>query len=204
MADLEIRWKTDPTGPETEFAILGGTNTLKNGCCQEYIAVSSAEIEPCPSHLSDHEAAAIPLAALTAWRATVFKAGVREGQNILVTGIGGGVALFCMQFGLAHGARVFVSSGSDNKIVKAKSLGATDGINYKKPRWEKDLKALLPPTRPYLDAIIDGAGGDIVTRSLELLKPGGIISSYGMTLGPRLTFTMPAVMKNVEVCSPQL
>lgn len=174
---------------------------LKNGCCQEYIAVPSSEIEVCPAHLSDHEAAAVPLAALTAWRATIVKAGVQSGHNVLITGIGGGVALFCLQFALAHGATVFVSSGSDDKIARAKALGATEGVNYKNLKWDEQLKALLPSKRPYLDAVIDSAGGDIVTKSLGLLKAGGIISSYGMTLGPKLTFVMPAVMKNIEVCA---
>ncbi|OQU97837.1 Thiolase, domain-containing protein [Cladophialophora immunda] len=192
-------WKCDPAGPESAFSILGGTVNLKNGCCQEYIAVPAAEIELCPVHLSDQEAAAIPLAALTAWRATFVKAEVKPGQNVFITGIGGGVALFCLQFALARGAVVYVSSGSEDKLSKAKALGATAGVNYKDSKWSEQLKDLLPPERPYLDAIIDGAGGDIVSRSLHLLKAGGIISSYGMTLGPKVTFSMSAVMRNIEL-----
>ncbi|RVX70819.1 hypothetical protein B0A52_05470 [Exophiala mesophila] len=192
-------WQNDPSGPESDFAILGGTAKLKNGCCQEYIAVPSSEIELCPAHLSDQEAAAIPLAALTAWRATIVKAGVQAGHNVLITGIGGGVALFCLQFSLAQGATVFVSSGSEDKIARAKALGATGGVNYKNPQWDQQLRAILPSERSFLDTVIDGAGGDIVTRSLSMLKAGGIISSYGMTLGPKVTFTMPAVMKNIEL-----
>lgn len=114
------------------------------------------------------------------------------------------MALFCLQFALAHGVNVFVSSGSADKIAKAKALGATEGVNYKNSQWSEQLKALLPVTRPYLDAVIDSAGGDIVTKSLGLLKAGGIISSYGMTLGPKLSFIMPAVMKNIEVRSFKL
>ncbi|EXJ68028.1 uncharacterized protein A1O5_08643 [Cladophialophora psammophila CBS 110553] len=192
-------WKSDPKGPESDISILGGTVKLKNGCCQEYIAVPAAEIEPCPAHLSDSEAAAIPLAALTAWRATIVKAEVQPGHNVLITGIGGGVALFCLQFALLRGASVYVSSGSEDKISKAKALGATAGVNYKNVRWNEQLLDLLPSERPYLDAIIDGAGGDVVWRSLNLLRTGGIIASYGMTLGPKITFSMPAVMKNIEV-----
>ena len=199
----ENRWQNDPSGPESDFAILGGTAKLKNGCCQEYIAVPSSEIELCPAHLSDQEAAAIPLAALTAWRATIVKAGVQAGHNVLITGIGGGVALFCLQFSLAQGATVFVSSGSEDKIARAKALGATGGVNYKNPQWDQQLRAILPSERSFLDTVIDGAGGDIVTRSLSMLKAGGIISSYGMTLGPKVTFTMPAVMKNIEVCAQE-
>jgi NADPH:quinone reductase-like Zn-dependent oxidoreductase len=85
-------------------------------------------------------------------------------------------------FATATGAKVYVTSGSEEKLQKAKELGAVGGVNYKDKNWGKNLKSLLPKDRPYLDAVIDGAGGDIVNQSLRLLKAGGVIVSYGMTV----------------------
>jgi NADPH:quinone reductase-like Zn-dependent oxidoreductase len=198
---MSHRWKSDPHGPEGPYAILGGTKFLPEGCCQEFLAVSADEIELVPYFMTDAEAAATPLAALTAWRATMIKADVQAGQNVLVTGIGGGVALFCLQFALAQGANVYVTSGSEEKVNKAKALGAKDGVDYKDKDWEKTLLAILPEERPYLDSVIDSAGGDIVFKAFKLLRAGGIISTYGMTLGPKVVFPMAAVMKNIEVMS---
>jgi NADPH:quinone reductase-like Zn-dependent oxidoreductase len=174
------------------------------GCCQEFICVPVAEIELCPAHLSDQEAAAVPLAALTAWRATIVKAAITAGQTVLVTGIGGGVALFCLQFAVEQGANVYVSSGSDEKIARTVRLGARGGVNYKNADWAEKLLAMLPEGKQGFDAVIDSAGGDIVGKSVGLLRTGGVISSYGMTLGPKVMFPMQAVMKNIEVCSPYL
>lgn len=136
-------------------------------------------MEECPTFLSDEEAAATPLAALTAWRATLIKAAVKPGDQILITGIGGGVAIFCLQLAVAHGAKVYVTSGSEEKLWRAKELGAVGGVNYKDPEWPKKLAEMLPEEKGYLDSVIDSAGGDIVMQSLRLLRFGGVISSYG-------------------------
>jgi NADPH:quinone reductase-like Zn-dependent oxidoreductase len=164
------------------------------------MSVPITEIEECPSFLSDEEAAATPLAALTAWRATIIKAAIRPGDQILITGIGGGVAIFCLQLAVAYGAKVYVTSGDEEKLRKAKDLGAVGGVNYKDPKWASRLAEMLPGERGWLDSVIDSAGGDIVKESLRLLRYGGVISSYGMTLGPNIMFPMQAVMKNIEVC----
>ena len=87
-----------------------------------------------------------------------------------LTGIGGGVAIMALLFAVAAGANVYVSSGSQEKIDRAKSMGAKGGINYKEKGWEKTLKELLPSDRKQLDAIIDGAGGDVVDKGAKLLK----------------------------------
>jgi NADPH:quinone reductase-like Zn-dependent oxidoreductase len=133
--------------------------------------VSADEVEEAPEHLSNAEAAALPLTGLTAWRALVSKSGnAKEGRNILVTGIGGGVALNVLQFAVAMGCNVWVTSGSGEKIQKANMLGAKGGVIYKKDGWEKELMKLLPRDRPFLDAIIDGAGGNIISNGAKLLK----------------------------------
>lgn len=194
-------WDADPRGPEGEFAIMGGTKQYPDGTCQEFIRVPSSQVLACPPHLSDAEAAAVPLAALTAWRATMVKAAVSPGQRVLVTGIGGGVALFSLQFAAAAGAEVWVTSGSAEKISKAIELGAKGGVSYKEKDWaEKLLKLASKGGKGGLfDAIIDGAGGDVIKTAVVLLRTGGIVASYGMTVGPKVVFPMTAVMKNIEV-----
>jgi len=168
-------WKDDPDGPENKggYMILGGTKTLPNGTLQEYICVPEDEVEEAPAHLSDAEAAALPLAGLTAWRAVVVKCGSKNlgpGKNVLITGIGGGVALMALTFAVATGANVYVTSGSDAKLQKAVELGAKGGVIYKEKDWDKQLLAKLPAERKVFDAIVDGAGGDSIEKSARLLK----------------------------------
>ncbi|TGJ87779.1 hypothetical protein E0Z10_g992, partial [Xylaria hypoxylon] len=93
----------------------------------------------------------------------------------------------------------YVTSGSPAKIERAKELGAKGGVSYRDADWHTKLAALLPKSRPYLDAVVDGAGGDIMARVVRLLKFGGIVSSYGMTVSPKMDWLMVAVMKNVEL-----
>lgn len=166
-------WKDDPSGPEHPkgYAIMGGTKFNPAGTLADVVTLDAAELEECPEHLSDEEAAALPLTGLTAWRAFFTKSGnAVRGRNIFVTGIGGGVALMVLLFAVAAGCNVWVSSGNQEKIDRAVRLGAKGGVNYKEEGWEKKLRGSLPKERPYFDAIIDGAGGDIVAKGVKLLK----------------------------------
>lgn len=196
-------WGSSPDGPEdwSKFATIGGTGPYHHlGGAQNYVVVEESEVEICPEHLNAVEGAALPSGGVTAWRALVTKSGnAKPGHNILVTGIGGGVALQVLQFATALGCNVYVTSSSEAKIAKAQQLGAKGGVIYKNEDWPKNLAKLLPEDRPYLDAVVDGAGGDIVIKSLPILKPGGIISCYGMTVAPLMDWPMQAVLKNVEL-----
>lgn len=219
-------WQSDPRGPEdpSRFAVVGGARTYPDaGTARHWAVVPEAELELCPDHLSDAEAAAIPVVGLTAWRALVTKAGLgfdidgnqtntnnnndstkqeQEKKSILITGIGGGVALAALQFAVALGCDVWVTSSSDEKIARAVALGARGGASYRahSADWEKKLAAQLPRERPLLDAVIDGAGGDALGRAApRLLRPGGVVVSYGMTTGPRVDWPMAAVMRNQEL-----
>lgn len=170
-----IGWKDCPDGPEepTGYNILGGTRNYKKGTLQEYITIDESEVEEAPAHLSDAEAAALPLVGLTGWRALVSKAGERnskDGAAILVTGIGGGVALMVLRFAVARGAHVFVTSSSQEKIQQAIELGAAGGVSYKEEKWDEKLLRMLPSGKRNFDAIIDGAGGDSIEKSVRLLK----------------------------------
>jgi NADPH:quinone reductase-like Zn-dependent oxidoreductase len=166
-------WKDSLEGPEDPrgYAILGGTKANPAGTLQEAVLMDASELEEAPEHLSDAEAAAFPLAGLTAWRALVVKSGnAVAGRNILITGIGGGVALFALQFAVSKGCNVFVTSGSEEKLQRARQLGAKGGVNYKEAGWDKKLQAMLPKERKWVDAIVDGAGGDVVAKGAKLLK----------------------------------
>jgi NADPH:quinone reductase-like Zn-dependent oxidoreductase len=165
-------WKSDPDGPETgAYAIVGGTKFNPAGTLAEEMLFEAEEMEAAPEHLSDVEAAALPLTGLTAWRALFTKSGnAKPGRNILLTGIGGGVALMALLYGVAQGCNMYVTSGNQEKIDKAVKLGAKGGVIYKEKDWEKTLASKLPKSRPQLDAIVDGAGGDIVYKGSKLLK----------------------------------
>ncbi|KAJ5282060.1 hypothetical protein N7505_000040 [Penicillium chrysogenum] len=184
-----VGWKDSPDGPEDPagYRIMGGTKVYDKGTLQEYITI---------------ELRLYPLTGLTGWRALISKAGEKnsgDGAAVLITGIGGGVALMVLRFAVARGAHVFVTSSSQEKIQKAVELGATGGISYKEEGWEKKLLGMLPAGKRNFDAIIDGAGGDSVEKSVKLLKAGGVLSVYGMTVSPKMPFTMPAVLKNIDV-----
>jgi NADPH:quinone reductase-like Zn-dependent oxidoreductase len=175
-----VGWKDSPDGPEeaTGYRIMGGTKVYDKGTLQEYITISESEVEEAPAHLSDAEAAALPLTGLTAWRALVSKAGERnskDGAAVLITGIGGGVALMALRLAVARGAHVFVTSSSQEKIQKAVELGASGGVSYKEEGWDKKLLGMLPAGKKNFDAVIDGAGGDSIEKSVKLLKVKNIL-----------------------------
>lgn len=152
--------------------------TNSAGTLADVVTLDASELEECPEHLSDEEAAALPLTGLTAWRAFHVKSGnAVAGRNILVTGIGGGVALMVLLFGVAQGCNVYVTSGDQGKIDKAAKLGAKGGVSYKEKDWDKKLQGMLPENRKYLDAIVDGAGGDIVNKGSRLLKVSFLFTS---------------------------
>lgn len=167
-------WADSPDGPEAQagYSILGGTKANPAGTLADSIVLPVDELEECPPHLSDAEAAALPLTGLTGWRALRVKCGVHatRGRNVLVTGIGGGVALMVLLFAVAEGCNVYVTSGDQGKIDKAVKLGAKGGVSYKEKDWDKKLRGLLPKERGWLDAIVDGAGGDVVAKGSRLLK----------------------------------
>ncbi|GAA5991044.1 hypothetical protein JCM11641_006600 [Rhodosporidiobolus odoratus] len=198
-----VGWHSSPLGPDVPsqpWGILGGVQqTSGRGTFAEYICVDGEDVLQCPEHLSGEEAAAVPLGALTAFRAVFTKAGVKKDENVLITGIGGGVAIWALQFCVAAGAKVWVSSSSEEKIQRAVELGAQGGVDYKDPTWPKLLAKLLPTSRPYLDAVIDSGGGPLPNQVARVIKDGGIVACYGQTSGKPLEIGMPFILKNAEV-----
>ncbi|KKA29612.1 hypothetical protein TD95_000665 [Thielaviopsis punctulata] len=197
-----VHWTSSPDGPEdpSKFSVVGASKLTPLGTAADFVVVDEADVEIAPEHLSPVECAAIPVVGLTAWRALVTKSGnAQAGRNILVTGIGGGVALTALQFGTAMGCNVYVTSSSAEKLEKAKKMGAAGGVSYKSETWVQELQVLLPKNRPYIDAIIDGAGGNIVGVGTKLMKAGGVVVCYGMTQSPKMDWLMQAVLKNIEL-----
>ena len=123
-----LDWGDDPRAQGPKFRILGLPD---DGTWSEAITIPAANLAPKPAHLSWEQSAALPLAGLTAWRALFTRAQLHSNETVLITGIGGGVALFALQFALAAGARVFVTSSSAEKLARARALGAAGGANYR-------------------------------------------------------------------------
>lgn len=176
ILDPSSDWGDNPHAQGLDFKVLG---MPEDGAFAEYVKVRATNLHEKPKHMSWEEAAALPLAGVTAYRAMFTKCGLKQGEKVLVTGAGGGVALFAVQFAVAAGAEVWVTSGSDDKIEAAKRLGAAGGINYKNENWGKELKSLAGG----FDVSIDGAAGEGFVQLVKLAKPGGRIGMYGGTTG---------------------
>lgn len=169
-------WGDNPRFPSPTFRVLGMPDP---GTFVEYLCVPSGHVFSKPAHLTWEQAAALPLAGLTAWRALVTQAALQAGETVLVTGIGGGVATFALKWALALGGRTFVTSGSDTKLAQAQQLGAVGGVNYRLEGWEKQLAQLTGG----VDVIIDGSGGAAFKGYFSVLKPAGRFVIYGATAG---------------------
>lgn len=171
-----IQWGNDENAQSKDFQVFG---MPMNGTFARYVVVPVKNLFPKPSHLGFEQAAALPLAGLTAYRATMVKGNPKPATSILITGIGGGVAQMALQFANAINAEIFVTSGDEDKLEKAFELGARDGANYKNEEWGKQLKQKSGG----IHLCIDGACGDQMNDIVNLLKPGGRLVFYGATLG---------------------
>lgn len=171
-----INWGGSQKAQSKEFKILGMPD---DGTFAELVAVPADRLHAKPNHLSWEEAAALPLAGVTAYRALVYQGNAQNGDHVLITGIGGGVAQFAAQFAKALGAKLGVSSSSDSKLEKAINAGADYGFNYTDADWT--AKAL--ESTGGFDVIIDGAAGDALNNLISICKPGGRIVFYGATTG---------------------
>ncbi len=171
-----LDWGSSEAAQGPKFSILG---LPRDGTLAQRIAVPAAQLSPKPPHLGWEEAAALPLAGLTAWRALNSRARLAPGERVLVTGIGGGVALFALQFAVASGNEAWVTSSSDEKIARAVKLGARGGFRYDREGWP-GAAARNPGA---FGVIIDSAGGPGFADLIDAAAPGGRIAFYGATRG---------------------
>ena len=189
-------WGNDPRVQHKYFHILG---LPEDGTYAQFVKVPFDYCHPKPKELSWEEAAAIPLAGLTAYRAVVTRARVKAGDKVLVTGIGGGVSAFALQIAQKLGAQVFVTSGSDEKIERAKELGADGGANYKTQDWAQAVVGMTGGEGP--DVVIDSVGGETLAKCIEFIKPGGRIALYGATTGLPKTVDLRRIFwKQLDIC----
>jgi len=169
-------WGANTRFPNPAFRVLGMPDP---GTFAEFICVPADSTFPKPDFLSWEQAAALPLAGLTAWRALMTQGEARAGETVLVTGIGGGVATFALKWAVALGARVFVTTGNAAKLEQARQLGAVGGIDYHLENWPKQLTERTGG----IDVIVDGTGGPNFTDCFLTLKRGGRLVVYGSTAG---------------------
>lgn len=171
-----ITWGTSPAAQGPGFSILGSP---RPGTLAEAVCVPVTQLAPKPPHLDELTAAALPLAGLTAYRALFTRARLQPGERVLISGVGGGVALLALQFAVAAGARVWVTSSSTDKIERARTLGAEGGFLYTHEAWAAEA------TRDGLafDVIVDSAGGPGFDALVEAAAPGARIVFFGATRG---------------------
>lgn len=172
-----MHWGNNPAAQAKEFQILGLPH---DGTFAEYVRVPARCVHPLPAHLSFAQAAALPLGGLTAYRALFTRANLQPGERVLVSGVGGGVALLALQFAVAIGAEVWVTSSAEEKITRAKELGAKGGINYQADSWPATLTKQVGGG---FDVIIDSAAGSGFHNLVDAATPGGRIVFYGATQG---------------------
>lgn len=172
-------WGSDENNPRKGFRVLGMPDP---GTLAEYIRVPVKNVEPKPNYLTWNEAAAIPVASLTAWRALSKYGRIKSGDKVLITGIGGGVAQAGLQIAKAFGAEVYVTSSSLLKIEDAKGRGASGGVNYKEAGWNFQLKDLSRG----IDIVLDSSPSENLDDYLKFLNMGARVVAYGST-GSRKT-----------------
>ncbi|HEV3195728.1 MAG TPA: zinc-binding dehydrogenase [Candidatus Cybelea sp.] len=192
VIDPMLAWGDDPRVWDAANANILGMP--RDGTFAQHVAVPAGNVYPKPKNLSMEDAAAIPLAGLTAYRAVVTRGALRRGETVLITGVGGGVQTLVLLFAKRIGARIIVTSGSDEKLERAKALGADLGINYKAtPDWQKLLRS------DPVDLVVDSSGGDTLRKALDAVRPGGRVVIYGGTNGEATIKLFPLFWKHVSV-----
>lgn len=189
------KWIDGPITPEKGKSALGGAI---DGVLREYALFSEDGLVGVPPHLSDEEAATLPCAGVTAWHALFEHTPMVPGESVLLLGTGG-VSIFALQFAKAAGLRSIITSGSDEKLARAKDLGADETINYKKiPDWDRQARALTGGAG--VDHVVEVGGSDTLPKSLKSARMQGTVSLIGVlsgaedAVGPR-----PILMNTLRV-----
>jgi NADPH:quinone reductase-like Zn-dependent oxidoreductase len=173
---------------------LGGS---VDGLLADYAVLSEQSVVGVPEHLTDEEAATLPCAAVTAWNGLVRAGNVKPGDTVLVQGTGG-VSLFALQFARLAGARVIATSSNDQKLSRARSLGASDGINYREvPEWGESVRQLTGGRG--VDHVIEVGGAGTLAQSLRAVRTGGHVALIGVLSGYGQFNPLPILMKGVRV-----
>jgi NADPH:quinone reductase-like Zn-dependent oxidoreductase len=168
-----------------EFTVLG--NGVDGGNC-ELIAVPAANVIPIPDSLDFNQAASVPLVFLTAWHMLVGRAGIQLGQTVLVLGAGSGVGIAAIQVAKMFHARVITTAGDEQKLEKAKALGADFGINHYTQKISQEVRKITD--KEGVDIVVEHVGAATWEESMKSLKPAGTIVTCGATTGPNAAFDL--------------
>jgi NADPH:quinone reductase-like Zn-dependent oxidoreductase len=189
-------WQDGEIQPSTPKSALGG---VIDGTFTTARLFPETGLIRTPAYLTDKQAATLPCAALTAWNALVEKGHLRAGETVLILGTGG-VSLFALQIAKAHGARVILTSSSDEKLARAHALGADETINYRtNPDWE--LEALRLTNNLGVDHVVEVGGSGTVQRSLKAVRPSGHVYIIGALTGPGEGIDPRSILtRSVYVC----
>lgn len=184
-------WIDGPVTHEKGLSALGGAI---DGVLREYGIFSENGLVRVPEILSFEEAAALPCAAVTVWHALFEHTPMVPGDTVLLQGTGG-VSIFALQFAKAAGLRAIVTSSSDEKLARARTLGADETVNYKKtPDWEKAARELTGGIGVH--QVVEVGGSDTMPRSLRAVRTGGAISVIGVLSGKENTVSPGAILMN--------
>jgi len=153
----------------------------RNGGYAQFVSVPGVNVFPKPANISWEEAAALPLVTVTAWHMLVGRANIRPGEDVLVHAAGSGVGSVAIQIAKLHGARVITTASSDEKLAKARELGADETINYTRDDWPKEVKRLTE--RRGVDIVFEHTGSETWVGSISSLKNNGRLVTCGATSG---------------------
>lgn len=180
-----LDWGDDPRVFGPRFSVIGDH---RDGTYAEMVVVPEANAFPKPASLSWEEAAALPIAGLTAYRALFTRGGLRPGETVLVLGAGSGVSTMAVPLASNAGARVVVTSSSEDKIRRSVDLGADDGFLYTSPRWVEELMRATGG----VDLVLDGVGRSL-QDGVRCLRPGGRVVVFGTSAGAQATVDVPSL-----------
>jgi len=178
VIDPTMNWGDDERVWRRDGGVLG---MPREGTFAEYVVVPAQNVHAAPEHLSDEEAAAMPLAGLTAYRACFSRGEMTKDDVVLITGVGGGVQTFVLLYAKALGATAIVTSGSDEKLGRAKAMGADVCINYKTAEnWSKAVRDASSggPT-----LVVDSVGGETLSKAIDIARSAARVVVYGGTTG---------------------
>ncbi|MHB1423953.1 MAG: zinc-dependent alcohol dehydrogenase family protein [Gemmataceae bacterium] len=188
------KWIAGEVDESKAKSALGGAI---DGLLAEYAVLHEDGLVHVPEHLSFEQAATLPCAAVTAWHGLISEGRVKPGDTVLIQGTGG-VSLFALQFACLAGARVIITSSSNEKLERARKLGATECINYKEtPEWGDKARELTGGRG--VDHIVEVGGAGTLGQSLRAVRMGGQISLIGVLSGMGQANPMPILMKNIRV-----
>ena len=192
VIDPMLGWGDDPEVWDAGATILG---MPRDGTFAQFVVVPRENVYDKPASLTMEEAASIPLAGLTAYRAAFTRGELKAGETVLIPGVGGGVQTFALLFAKHAGARAIVTSGSAEKLARAKALGADVAIDYAAtPDWHKELRK-----SEKIDLVVDSSGGDTLSKSLACIRPGGRIVIYGGTRPEATMKLFPLFWNHVDI-----